>query len=377
MKDRSTEHEVPLQDPAREHREAEAEIDAAVRRVVGSGDFVLSEHVERLEERLADRVGVQHAVGVACGTDALLLTLRALGIGEGDEVITSPFTFFATVEAILHVGAKPVFADIRPETYDLDPEAVAAAVTGDSAALVPVHLYGQMADMRSLRAIADRAGLALVEDAAQALGAAQRIPDREGWTRAGELGDAGCFSFFPTKNLGSWGEGGMVVTDDPVLADRVRRLRSHGEAERGRHVEVGWNSRLHELQAAVLDAKLEKLAEWNGRRRAHAAAYDRALEEVDDVEPPAVRAGNRHVYQQYTVRCRDRGEVRERLDRAGVESAVYYPTPCHEQEPLASVGYGEGAFPNAEDAAREVLSIPVFPTMREKERGRVIDALAG
>lgn len=373
----ATEGEVPLQDPAREHRELREKIDAAVGRVVESGDFVLGEHVERLEERLADRVGVRHAVGVACGTDALTLTLRALGIGEGDEVITSPFTFFATVEAILHVGAKPVFADIRPETCNLDPEAVAAAVTGDSAALIPVHLYGQMADMRSLRAIADRAGLALVEDAAQALGAAQRIPDREGWTRAGELGDAGCFSFFPTKNLGSWGEGGMVVTDDRVLADRVRRLRSHGEAERGRHVEVGWNSRLHELQAAVLDAKLEKLDEWNGRRRAHAAAYDRALEEIDGVEPPAVRAGNRHVYQQYTVRCRDREAVRGRLDAADVESAVYYPTPCHRQEPLASVGYGKEAFPDAEQAAREVLSIPVFPTMREEERGRVIEALDG
>jgi len=374
---RQAESDVPLQDPTREHRELEEEIDAAVDRVVRSGAFVLGEHVERLEERLADRIGVRHAVGVACGTDALVLTLRALGIGDGDEVITSPFTFFATVEAILHVGAKPVFADIRPDTFVLDPEGVAAAVTDDSTALIPVHLYGQMADMRAMRAIADRAGLALIEDAAQALGAAQRIPGREGWTRAGELGDAGCLSFFPTKNLGAWGEGGMVVTDDRILADRVRRLRSHGEAERGRHVEVGWNSRLHELQAAVLDAKLEKLGEWNGRRRAHAAAYDRALEEVDGVEPPPVRAGNRHVYAQYTVRCADREDVRRRLRAAGVESAVYYPTPCHRQEPLASVGYGNEAFPAAGEAAREVLSIPVFPTMREEERGRVIEALSG
>lgn len=369
--------EVPLGDPAREHAELEEEIDAAVERVVRSGDFVLGEHVERLEERLAGRVGVRHGVGVASGSDALILTLRALGIGDGDEVVTSPLTFFATVEAILHVGARPVFADIRAETYDLDPGAVAEAVTPDAAALIPVHLYGQMADMRAMRAIADRAGLALIEDAAQALGAAQRVPGREGWTRAGGLGDAGCFSFFPTKNLGAWGEGGMVVTDDRVLADRVRRLRSHGEVERGRHVEVGWNSRLHELQAAVLDAKLEKLDEWNGRRRAHAAAYDRALEEVEGVEPPPVRAGNRHVYQQYTVRCRDREAARRRLRAAGVESGVYYPTPCHRQEPLASVGYGKKEFPAAERAAREVLSLPVFPTMREGERARVIGALAG
>jgi dTDP-4-amino-4,6-dideoxygalactose transaminase len=248
-------------------------------------------------------------------------------------------------------------------------------VAGDAAAVVPVHLYGQMADMRSMRAIADRAGLALIEDAAQALGAAQRIPEREGWTPAGRLGDAGCFSFFPSKNLGAWGEGGMVVTDDPILADRLRRLRNHGETDRGRHVEVGWNSRLQELQAAVLDAKLEKLDEWNGRRRAHAAAYDRALEDVEGLRPPVVRAGNRHVYQQYTVRCRDREAVRGRLTEAGVETGVYYPTPCHLQEPLASLGYGEDAFPAAEEAADEVLSLPVFPTMREEERERVIEAL--
>lgn len=371
---------VPLHDPAREWRELESELTAAVRRVAASGRFVLGEEVERFEGHVAERTGTRQAVGVASGTDALLLVLRALGVGEGDEVITSPFTFFATVEAVLHAGARPVFADVRPETLDLDPEAAAAAVTGDTAAVIPVHLYGQMADMAALRAVAERARLALVEDAAQAFGAAQLAGEEGGgsrWVRAGAAGHAGCFSFYPTKNLGAWGEGGMVVTDDPVLAGRVRRLRNHGEVGGGRHVEVGWNSRLPALQAAVLDAKLKRVEEWNARRRAHAAAYDRALEGVDGVEPPRVRAGNRHVYGQYTIRCRDRDAVKARLEEAGVEFGVYYPVPCHLQEPLSGLGYGKGDFPAAERAAEEVLSLPVFPLMTGAERDRVAAAVAG
>lgn len=382
---------IPLQDPAREYRELREELDEAVRRVMEDGRYVLGPAVEAFEEAVAERLGAAYAMGVASGTDALVLALRALGVGEGDEVVTSPFSFVATAEAILRAGAEPVFADVRPDTLNLDPEAAADAVTPRTAALLPVHLYGQMADVRELRGLAERHGLALVEDAAQALGAAQRPSgpgDRgaaagEGWRPAGTAGDAGCFSFYPVKSLGGMGDGGMVVTDDEEVARRLRRLRDHGRdpeaghEDRGLHREVAYNSRLDALQAAVLRVKLGRLEAWNDRRRRHARAYDRALEDHDSVEPPPVRPGNRHVYTQYTVRCRDREAVRTALRRAGIGHGVYYPVPLHLQPPLRRFGGGPGSFPVAERAAGEVLSLPVFPTLTEEERDRVADALAG
>lgn len=364
---------VPLQDLSREYRALEEELTGAVSSVAASGRFVLGERLEAFEEAAADYLGTRHAVGVASGSDALQLALEALGVGEGDEVVTSPFTFFASVEAILQAGAVPVLADIRPGSYNLDPAAVEAAVTPRTAAIMPVHLYGQMADMEALGALADRHGLAVVEDAAQAFGAARR---RDGeWVRAGADGTAGCFSFFPTKNLGAWGEGGLVSTDDAKLAERIRRLRNHGEERRYHHAELGRNSRLDALQAAVLHVKLPHLDEWNARRRAHAARYDRALEGASGIRAPVEGRGNRHIYHQYTVRCARRARVRERLERAGVGYGIYYPVPAHLQEPLAGLGYRKGEFPEAEEAAEQVLSLPVFPELTGSERDRVVAAL--
>lgn len=368
---------VPVADPGREYAELRQEIEAALLEVGASGSYILGPTVERFEAAVADYLGVAHAVGVGSGTDALLLALEALGVGPGDEVITSPFTFFATAGAVVHAGATPVFADILPDTFDLDPDAAEAAVTPRTVALLPVHLFGQMADMPRLRAVAERHGLAVVEDAAQAIGAWQEGPD--GRVGAGAAGNVGCFSFYPTKNLGGLGDGGLVTTDDPELAERVRRLRVHGRAGSGyRHLEVGYNSRLDALQAAVLRVKLGRLEAWTERRRSHAAAYDRVLAGVGEevgVRPPAVRPGNRHVFHQYTVRCADRAATAAVLDAHGIGHAVYYPVPLHRQEALGHLEYGEGDFPEAERAAREALSVPVFPGLRTEERERVAAAL--
>ncbi len=363
---------VPLQDPARETRELREELDRAVAGVVEDAAFVLGPTVASFEEAVARRVGVDHAVGVASGTDALLLVLRALGVGAGDEVIVPAFTFFATAEAVIRAGARPVLADVRPDTLNLDPEAAAAEVTDRTAAVVPVHLYGQMADLPALSGLADRHGLALVEDAAQAIGARQ-----QGTGEAGAVGDAGCFSFYPTKNLGAWGDGGLVTTGDADLAARLRSLRDHGRTEAGGygHREVAYNSRLDALQAAVLGVKLGALDGWNDRRREHARAYDAALDGLPGLEAPTVRAGNTHVYHQYTLRARERDALREHLRDRGVGSGVYYPTPLHLLEGLAHLGYGPGDFPVAERAAREVLSLPVFPGLTEGERAEVVEAL--
>lgn len=409
---------VPLQDPTREIAALRDRLDEAVGAVVESGRFVLGPAVASFEEALADRLGVEHAVGVASGTDALALALEAAGVGEGDEVVTPPFSFFATAEAILRVGARPVFADVRPDTLNLDPEAAAGAVTGRTAALLPVHLYGQTADMPALGELADRHDLVLVEDAAQAVGAAQatggpdaawpdgatglrpaadREPRAAGGSegrgpvpgegdgsgphgevvRAGAAGDAGCFSFYPTKNLSAWGDGGMVTTDDADLAARLRSLRDHGRTPAGGygHERPGYNSRLDALQAAVLETKLDRLERWNERRREHARRYERALEEVPGVEPPAARPGNVHAFHQFTVRARDREALADHLEARGIGHAVYYPTPLHLQPGLEELGHRAGDFPVAERAAREVLSLPVFPLLEEEEVAAVADAL--
>lgn len=374
---------VPFVDLARQYREVRSELDAALLRVAASGRYVLGPEVERLEAAMADRLGVAHAIGVASGTDALRLALEAVGVGRGDEVITSPFTFLATAAAILETGARPAFADIRPDTFNLDPAAAAAAVGRDTAAILPVHLFGQMAEIEALRDVAVRHGLALIEDAAQALGARRRLAPSsaaEGEELlAGAAGEVGCFSFYPTKNLGGLGDGGLVVTDDAALADRLRRARDHGRDEEGAIAAggVGHNSRLDEIQAAVLRVKLSRLEEWNERRRRHAAAYDEGLREASDLRQPAVAPGNRHVYHQYVARCRERKGVLARLERAGIGYAIHYGTPLHRMEPLAALGYREGDFPEAERASAEALSLPVFPGLRRDERDRVLGALGG
>jgi len=363
---------VPLIDLGRQAAALAPELGDAAARVLASGAYVLGPEVEAFEDEVAAFVGVGHAVGVASGTDALDLALRAAGVRPGDRVLTSPFTFFATVSAILSAGAVPVFADIEPLTFTLDAQRVSEVLEGPDGAhitaLMPVHLYGQTADVDPLAAL----GLPLIEDAAQALGA------DHGERRAGALGAAGCFSFFPTKNLGGFGDGGMVTTDDADLADRVRLLRAHGMRPRYTHRAVGTNSRLDALQAALLRVKLPHLPTWLAARQGHAQAYDEALAGVDGLTLPAVPPGRRHAWHQYTVRISGgrRDAVRDALRAAGIATAVYYPTPAHLQEALADLGHRPGDFPEAERACGEVLSLPLFPELTDAERTRVTTALA-
>ena len=358
---------IPICDVTEQYRALKDKIDAAVLAVFAHGHFINGPNVHAFEHELAAYVGSAFAIGVNSGTDALHLALRALDIGPGDEVITTPFTFAATSEAIGLVGARPVFVDIDPERFTIDPRAIEAAITPRTQAILPVHLYGLPAPMEEICRIAHRHALAVVEDCAQAIGA-----DIDG-RRVGTFGDAGAFSFFPSKNLGAYGDGGMVTTSRADLAERIRSLRAHGGRVKYHHDELGINSRLDEVQAAILRVKLPHLEEWIARRRGHAHAYDAALHEalVAPIEPPNFR----HVYHQYTVRLPDRDRVQRRLGEQGIQTMVYYPVPLHLQRVLAGFGYRHGDYPHAEFAAREVLSLPMFPELRADARQRVTGAL--
>jgi dTDP-4-amino-4,6-dideoxygalactose transaminase len=367
---------VPLLDLTAQYAELAVPLLEAVREVLEEQRFVLGPRVERLEAEIAAMLEVEHAIGCASGTDALLLSLRALDVGRGDEVVTSPFTFFATAGAIHNVGARPVFADIDPETFNLDPAGAAEAVTERTRALIPVHLFGQLAPMEEFEALARRRGIDLLEDAAQAIGARRRLADGRTIT-TGTLGQACAFSFFPSKNLGGFGDGGMVVTKDAAMAERLRRLRVHGGPQAYRHEEVGYNSRLDALQAAVLSVKLPHLGRWSEARRRNARYYDQAFAAVDGLATPVVAAGNESIYNQYTIRVADgrRDELRERLEARGVGSAIYYPVPLHLQECFAYLGYRAGQFPEAERAALEVLSLPVYPELTGAQLDHVAQAV--
>lgn len=359
---------IPLVDLAAHHRALQPAIDAAIGRVLASTRFIGGPEVEAFEAAFAGYCGCRHAVGVASGTAALELTLRALVIGPGDEVITTPFTFFATAEAILQTGASVVFADIDPVTYNLSPVAAASVLTARTRAIVPVHLYGRPADMDGLCALADRHSLAVVEDAAQAHGA--RLHGR----RAGSLGHAGCFSFFPSKNLGALGDAGAVVTDDPAIAARVRSLRDHGRSSKYLHQEVGFGQRLDALHAAVLAAKLPQLDANNARRRRLAERYSQLLAGTDLVLP-AAENGVESVYHLYVVRTAQRAAVLAALAEAGIEGGVHYPVPLHLQPALQGMQLARGAFPVAEAAAETVLSLPIYPEMTEAQQDRVVAVL--
>jgi dTDP-4-amino-4,6-dideoxygalactose transaminase len=362
---------VPLLDLRAQHAAIGNAVVAEMLRVVDDQKFILGEPVERLERLVADLSSCNHAVGCASGTDALLLALRALDVGPGDEVVTTPFTFFATAGTIHNVGARPVFADIDAATFNVDPVAVEAAITGRTRAIIPVDLFGQMA---ALEEIARRSrGLPVIEDAAQAIGARRSIDGK--WVMAGELCIIGALSFFPSKNLGGYGDGGMLLTQDGTLAERLRRLRVHGGLTTYLHEEVGYNSRLDALQAAVLCAKLSHLQEWSARRRSNAAYYDAALREVGDIVIPVVDPANESIFNQYTVRTRSRDALRERLTGLGIGSAVYYPLPLHLQPCFRYLGYARGSFPVAEGAAAEVLSLPVYPELTESQLDEVVAAV--
>jgi len=367
---------VPLLDLVAQYRTIKDDLLPAVQAVIESQQFVMGPSVPRLEVAIAELAHARHGIACASGTDALLLPLKALDLQPGDEVITTPFTFFATAGTIHNAGGTPVFVDIEPGTFNIDPAAVEAAITPRTRAVMPVHLYGQMAALERLLPLARAGGgVPVVEDAAQAIGARRRIDGH--WRMAGELGWVTGYSFFPSKNLGAWGDGGMMVTSDDALAERLRKLRLHGGAKQYHHDEVGTNSRLDSLQAAVLLAKLPHLASWSARRRAHAADYDKGLGDVPGVRVPAVDPANEHIYHQYTVRVERRDELQAHLKAKGIGSAVYYPVPLHLQKCFAHLGYKAGQLPQAERACREVLSLPVFPELTHQQLDYVIETIRG
>lgn len=363
---------VPLLDLRAQHARIKTDVVAALMRVVDDQLFILGQPVEQLEQAVAELSHARYAIGCASGTDALLLALRALDIGRGDEVVTTPFTFFATAGTIHNVGATPVFADIDPETFNLSTECAVAAVTTRTKAVIPVDLFGQMAPLEELVA-ALPSGMPTIEDAAQSIGARRRVGDR--WVMAGEAATIGTLSFFPSKNLGGYGDGGMMVTQDERLATRLRRLRVHGGATQYVHDEVGYNSRLDALQAAVLLAKLPHLAAWSDARRAHAAYYDAAFADMPAVRVPTIDPRNECIFNQYTIRVERRDALQAHLKAKGIGSAIYYPLPLHLQPCFRYLNYAEGSCPEAERAAREVLSLPVFPELTQSQQDETIAAV--
>lgn len=364
---------VPLLDLQAQYVSLRDNLLSAIARVMDSQHFVLGSEGRALEESIAHYSNVKHAVGCASGSDALLLALMALDISAGDEVITTPFSFFATAGSITRLGAKPVFVDIDPHTYNLDTAKLSDVVTDRTRAIVPVHLYGQCVEMDSLLAIAERHGIPVVEDAAQAIGAEDR------GRRAGSMGLVGCFSFYPTKNLGGAGDGGMLTTNNDQFADRLRRLRAHGAATEYEHSEVGINSRLDELQAAVLRVKLSCLDQWSDARASKAQTYSQLLQDADlsfPVIAPFVSPGNRHIFHQYVVRvpeCRD--ALIRHLTEKGVGTKIYYPIPLHRQDCFSYLGYPEGSFPESEKAARETVALPIYPEISEAQQQYVVASI--
>lgn len=364
---------VPLLDLKAQHATIRDSVLNAMAKVVDEQAFILGEPVERLEREVARLSQATHAIGCANGTDAILLSLRALDIGRGDEVLTTPFTFFATAGAVHNVGARPVFADIDPDTFNLSAETVAEAINPSTQAVIAVDLFGQMAPIES---IMDAAGeLPVIEDAAQSIGARRQVNGK--WVMAGEAATIGTFSFFPSKNLGGYGDGGMVVTQSDDLATRLRRLRVHGGLKTYYHEEVGYNSRLDALQAAVLAAKLPMLASWSAARRRNAAQYDAAFADLDDVRTPTIDPANESIYNQYTLRVARRESLQAHLKAKEIGSAIYYPLSLHLQPCFEYLGYKRGAFPECERATKEVISLPVYPELTQNQLDEVIDAVRG
>jgi dTDP-4-amino-4,6-dideoxygalactose transaminase len=361
---------VPLLDLKAQYATIKEELEAAVAQVMESCGFILGPQVQKFEEMVAAYCGTKYAVGVASGTDALLLSLRACGVGPGDEVITVSYSFFATAGVISNLGATPVFVDIEPSTFNINPELIAEKITPHTKAIMPVHLFGQCAEMDPILALAEEHKLNVVEDAAQAIGAEYR------GRKAGNMGHLGCFSFFPSKNLGGMGDGGMIITDDADLAELVRILRVHGSKPKYYHSIVGYNSRLDALQAAVLTVKLKYLDEWTEKRREHARLYDQLLKELPVVTPWA-EEHNRHIYNQYTIRVEDRDGLQQHLRDNHVGSALYYPLPLHLQECYRDLGYRSGDLPVSEQAAQETISIPVYPELSRRQQEYVVEQITG
>ena len=364
---------VPLLNLKRQHERLDTELQAAVMRIMRSQQFILGAEVSALEDEIADYCKVKHAIACASGTDALLLALMALEIKPGDEVITTPYSFFATAGSIARLGARPVFIDIDPHTYNLRADKIEAVITSRTRAIMPVHLYGQCAEMDEIQEIATHHNLPVIEDAAQAIGAEDK--DR----RAGAIGAIGCFSFYPTKNLGAAGDAGMLTTDDERLAARLKSLRVHGETEKYYHQFIGINSRLDAMQAGVLRVKLPHLDSWSDLRARHAARYVELFTEAglnEQIAVPFVRENVRHIFNQFVIRVKERDRLHEHLKAHGVGAEIYYPVPLHLQECFGYLGYNAGDFPEAECAAHETLALPVFPELTSDEQDYVVDVIA-
>jgi dTDP-4-amino-4,6-dideoxygalactose transaminase len=364
---------IPMTDLKAQFESIKDEINEAIQRVLHSGQFILGAEVEALEKEIAAYLGVKHAVGVASGTDALQLALLACGITPGDEVITTPFTFIATAEAITQCGATPVFVDIEPDTYNIDPTKIEARITKKAKAILPVHLYGHSADMELILELARKYNLKVIEDCAQSLGAEYK------GQKTGSLGDVACFSFFPGKILGAYGDGGMVTTDNPDIANKVKMLRNHGCKEKYYHLIPGFNSRLDGIQAAILRVKLRHLDEWLAQRRQKADLYSQLIASIDGVEPPYTSPYAYHVFNYYTIRLRDPRRSRDKLQKSfaskGIATTIYYPLSLHLQEVYKSLGYRPGDFPESEKAQEEVLSLPIYPELSQGQIEEVVGVI--
>jgi dTDP-4-amino-4,6-dideoxygalactose transaminase len=363
---------IPLLDLVAQHRTIRDEVMAAVARVFEHQHFIMGAEVEEFENAFADYHQVKHAIGCASGSDAVYLSLIAIGIQPGDEVITTPFTFFATTSAITRLGARPIYLDISRDDFNLNVELMEASITPRTKAILPVHLYGQCVRMDAITEVARKFSIPVIEDAAQAIGAEYR------GQRAGNMGDAGCFSFFPTKNLGGAGDGGLITTNDDALAAKLRLLRVHGMDPKYYHKVVGINSRLDALQAAVLGVKLKYVDRWNDARRLNAARYDRFFAEarIEEVSPPIECAERRHIYHQYTIRCARRDELKNYLQSQGIGTEIYYPVPLHLQECFKSLGYRAGDLPETETAAQECLSLPIYPELTAEQQAYVVEHIS-
>jgi dTDP-4-amino-4,6-dideoxygalactose transaminase len=376
---------VPLLDLKAQYRTIKAEIDAAVAEVMESQHFILGPKVVECEKAIAKYSGAAHGVGVSSGSDALLVCLMAEGVGPGDEVITTPYTFFATAGAIARLGAKPVFVDIDPTTYNLDPAEIEAKITPRTKVIIPVHLYGQMADMDGVMAVASKHKLVVIEDGAQAIGAEDK------GRRAGSIGHYGCLSFFPSKNLGCAGDGGMVVTNDAARAEKLALLRAHGSKPKYYHKVIGGNFRLDSLQAAIVSVKLRHLDKWTTARQQNAARYDKLFAEsgikIADSSQFAQRgyngvdlylpktAANRHIFNQYIIRSSRRDALKNAMEKVGIATEIYYPVPMHLQECFAYLGQGKGTFPHSESAALETVALPVYPELEEAQARYVVETV--
>ncbi|WP_339060560.1 DegT/DnrJ/EryC1/StrS family aminotransferase [Tepidibacillus marianensis] len=360
---------IPMLDLSEQYQNLKEEIHQALEQVMSSSRFILGDNVKKLERDIADYSQVAYGIGVANGSDALHISLLACGIEAGDEVITTPFTFFATAGSIARIGAKPVFVDISPKTFNIDPTLIEEKITDKTKAIIPVHLYGQAVDMDPIREIAQKHHLLIIEDAAQAIGAEYK------GERVGELGDMACFSFFPTKNLGAYGDAGMIVTNNEELAEKIRVIRVHGSKPKYYHHVLGYNSRLDEMQAAILNVKFPHLNEWSELRRKNAAFYSQLLADIDEVITPYEVENSYHIYHQYTIRVKERDQLQAYLKEQGVQTMIYYPMPLHVQPVFSDLGYKEGDFPESEQAAKEALSLPMFPELKKEQQEYIVDKI--